>query len=77
MAKLLDFQTPTGQSGNLLNPKSWLSMILGVVVFLITLALGSKLFSTVEKRTGHDFVIPNPIDNPVPVQRDPYAWSTP
>lgn len=78
MAKILDFTTPTGQKGNLLNVGSWLQMVIGVVVFLITLALGSKLFSTVETKTGYDFQIPNPVD-PVaaPAARDPYAWQTP
>lgn len=40
MAKLTEFTTPTGAKGNLFSPSSWVSLIIGTVVFLLTFALG-------------------------------------
>lgn len=47
MAKLLDFETPTGQKGNVLNPMSWVPLVLGTVVLLATFSMGEKLGSIV------------------------------
>lgn len=50
--KITDFETPTGQRGNILNPMSWWSMVLGVIVFLATLSLGQKLGASLGAKTG-------------------------
>lgn len=42
MAKLGDFKTPTGGSGNVLNPMDWLAYIVGAVVLIITFAMGQN-----------------------------------
>ena len=42
MAKLGDFKTPTGASGNLLNPMDWVAFILGAMVLIITFAMGQN-----------------------------------
>jgi hypothetical protein len=41
--KLTEFKTPTGQSGNILDPSSWWGLILGTVVLLATFTMGQKL----------------------------------
>lgn len=45
--KLTDFKTPTGATGNLLDPTSWLQLIIGAAVLLITFAMGQNLASKV------------------------------
>jgi hypothetical protein len=52
MAKLTDFQTPTGATGNLLNPTSWLSLIMGTVVLLITFSVGQNVANKLNGRGG-------------------------
>jgi hypothetical protein len=42
MAKLGEFKTPTGGSGNVLNPMDWLAYIVGAVVLIITFAMGQN-----------------------------------
>lgn len=65
--KLTNFKTPTGQSGNILNPSDWLSMVLGVMVLLITFAMGQKFTSMVgEKASFVDTSIEKPYDDPQP-----------
>lgn len=67
MAKLTNFKTPTGQTGNILNPKDWFSMVLGVMVLLITFALGQKFTSVVgEKASFVDTSIEKPYNDPQP-----------
>jgi hypothetical protein len=43
MAKLGDYKTPTGASGNILNPMDWLSLIMGAFVLIIAFAMGQNL----------------------------------
>lgn len=45
MAKLGDFKTPTGASGNILNPMDWLAFIVGAMVLIITFAMGQNFAS--------------------------------
>lgn len=50
MAKLTDFKTPTGATGNLLSPSSWLQLIVGSAVLIITFAMGQNLANKVGGR---------------------------
>lgn len=70
MAKLTDFQTPTGAKGNLLDPSSWLALILGSAVLLITFAMGQNVASKISGRVPMlDSTIEKPyVDRPAPVQ---------
>lgn len=55
MANLKDFtkfQTPTGQTGNLLNPASWIQGILGVVALLAFLGIGQRIAKRIESASG-------------------------
>ena len=47
--KLTEFVTPTGTKGNLLSVSSWLSLIIGAVVFLIVLATGQEIVRRIPK----------------------------
>jgi hypothetical protein len=42
VAKLGDFKTPTGASGNIFRISDWFALILGSVVLLITFAMGQN-----------------------------------
>lgn len=42
MAKLGEFKTPTGGSGNVLNPMDWVAYIIGAMVLIITFAMGQN-----------------------------------
>lgn len=44
MAKLTEFQTPTGQRGNLMKPMSLIPMIVGTVVMAAVVTVGMKLY---------------------------------
>lgn len=52
MAKLTDFKTPTGASGNLLNPMDWLPLIFGTVVLFITFAAGQNIAGKLNGKGG-------------------------
>ena len=68
MAKLGDFKTPTGASGNLLNPMDWLSFILGAVVLIITFAMGQNFANKLGgKIPGLDSTIEQPWKSDIPV----------
>jgi hypothetical protein len=43
LASILDFETPTGQKGNVLKPMSWVPLILGSLVLLTTFSAAQKL----------------------------------
>lgn len=43
MAKLGDFKTPTGATGNVFSFGSWLELIIGAAIMFITIATGQKL----------------------------------
>jgi hypothetical protein len=64
VAKLGDFKTPTGGSGNVLNPMDWLAYIIGAVVLIITFAIGQNLAN----KAGSKLPIDTQVDQP---------WSTP
>jgi hypothetical protein len=50
MAKLTDFQTPTGAKGNILHPSDWLSLIVGSAVLFLTVGVGQHLANKVGSR---------------------------
>lgn len=61
MAKLGDFKTPTGGSGNILNPMDWVGYILGAVVLIITFAVGQNVANKMgNKIPGVDSQIEQP-----------------
>lgn len=67
MAKLTDFKTPTGQSGNILSVSSWSQMILGSAVLFMTVAIGQNLVGKVGSRTPFlDTQIDKPWNDPQP-----------
>lgn len=71
VAKLTNFTTPTGQKGNILDPKDWMSMILGVMVLLVTFALGQKFTGVLgEKASFVDTSIEKPYDDPQPQKEE-------
>lgn len=68
MAKLTDFKTPTGATGNLLQPSSWLQLIIGSAVLLITFAMGQNLANKVGGKVPFiDSQIEKPYVTPQPV----------
>lgn len=68
MAKLTDFKTPTGGSGNILNPSDWLNFILGAVVLIITFAVGQNIANKIGgKVPGVDATIEQPWKSQVQV----------
>jgi hypothetical protein len=68
VAKLTDFKTPTGTSGNLLNPMDWLQLILGVVVLLATFGIGQNIANKINGKGPFDTEIEQPWKSPTPVQ---------
>jgi hypothetical protein len=61
MAKLGDFKTPTGASGNILNPMDWLAFIVGAMVLIITFAMGQNFAQKLgAKIPGVDSTIEQP-----------------
>lgn len=71
IANILDFTMPTGAKGNMLSVKSWLSLILGSFMLLITFALGQSLKNMFAKKfTGIDTNIESIIKDPVTAQVD-------
>jgi hypothetical protein len=65
VAKLTDFKTPTGTSGNLLNPMDWLQLILGVVVLLATFGIGQNIANKINGKGPFDTEIEQPWKSPV------------
>lgn len=47
MAKLGNFKTPTGATGNIFSLGSWAELILGAMVLLLTFATGQKLVQSI------------------------------
>lgn len=68
MAKLGDFKTPTGGSGNVLNPMDWVAYIMGAVVLIITFAVGQNFANKLGGKLPVDTQIDQPWKNPQPVQ---------
>lgn len=71
MAKLGDFKTPTGATGNILNPMDWVGLIIGAFVLIIAFAMGQNLAtkagskipgidSTIDPITTSKIVFENP-----------------
>lgn len=50
--KLTKFQTPTGQTGDILNISDWTKMVLGGVVLLSSLSLAQRLGGMLGGRTA-------------------------
>lgn len=66
------FETPTGQKGNIFSPKSWLSGILGAAVLFFFLAIGQNIAKTVSSRVPQmDSQLDQPWNNPAPVSNRP------
>lgn len=42
MAKITDFETPMGTKGNILKPGTWIPLILGSLVLLVTFSAAEK-----------------------------------
>jgi hypothetical protein len=70
MAKLGEFQTPTGAKGNILNPGDWLGLIVGAVVLIITFAVGQNLAGKVGSRLPIDTQVDQPWTSPIPVVKN-------
>lgn len=67
MAKLTDFETPTGVKGNLLNPTDLLKMVLGGFVMIFTFAAAQNLAGKVSSRVpAIDTTIEKPYRDPQP-----------
>lgn len=65
--KLGQFQTPTGAKGNVFDPTSWLSLIVGAIVLIITFALGQNLANKIGTSVpGIDGQIDRPWSRPEP-----------
>lgn len=64
MAKLTDFKTPMGASGNLLSPTSWIQLIIGAFVFLLTFAIGQNLLQKAGSKLPIDTQIDPLINRP-------------
>jgi hypothetical protein len=70
LAKLGDFKTPTGVSGNILNPMDLISVILGAFVLIIAFATGQKLANGVGSKIPLvDSGIEQPWSSPQPVMQ--------
>lgn len=65
MAKLTDFQTPTGAKGNILDPSSWISLILGSLVLIVTFALGQNVVQKLGSKVPFDTTIDPLVKTPV------------
>lgn len=70
MAKLGDFKTPTGGTGNVLNPMDWLAYIVGAVVLIITFAVGQNFANKLGGRLPVDTQIDQPWTSPQPVSKE-------
>lgn len=69
MAKLGEFQTPTGAKGSIFNVSDWFSLILGAVVLLITFALGQNFTQKLGSKLPVDTTVDQPWkSNPVILQ---------
>lgn len=65
MAKLGEFKTPTGGSGNVLNPMDWVAYIIGAMVLIITFAMGQNFANKLGGRIpGVDSSIEQPWSSP-------------
>lgn len=58
-ANILNFETPTGQKGNLLHPGSWIPLIIGTFVLLFTFSVGQKLGNVVHSKLPAVNTTPN------------------
>lgn len=73
MAKLGDFKTPTGASGNLFDISSWIGLIVGTVVLFITFGVGQRFAQGLNGKMGLDTNIEQPWQTAIP----PMANKTP
>lgn len=68
MAKLGDFKTPTGSSGNVFDLGSWLALIVGTIVLFITFGMGQKVAQGLNGKLGLDTNIEQPWQTPMAQQ---------
>jgi hypothetical protein len=67
VAKLGNFQTPTGAKGNVFDVSSWFSLIVGAIVLILTFALGQNLANRIGASVpGVDSSIDRPWSQPQP-----------
>lgn len=67
MAKLTDFQTPTGAKGNLFDITSWTSLILGTVMLFVTLGIGQNVARKLDGKGPLDTSVEYPFSTGAPV----------
>jgi hypothetical protein len=66
VAKLGDFKTPTGQSGNIMSISSWMQGILGAMFFIIAFAIGQSVTAKLGGKVPYvDTTIDKPWKDPV------------
>lgn len=66
MAKLTDFETPTGAKGNLLNPMDLMKLVLGGVVFIFAFATAQNVAGKISGKASFiDTTIEKPYRDPV------------
>ena len=65
MAKLGNFQTPTGASGNVFNPGDWLGLIMGAIVLIVTFAAGQNLAGKLGSKLPIDTTVDQPWQSPI------------
>lgn len=70
MAKLGNFEAPTGAKGNVFDIGDWGSMILGTFMLLVTFGIGEHFYSKVSGRVPGSS-ISNPFPAQVPVSNTP------
>lgn len=70
MAKLGNFESPSGAKGNVFDIGDWGSMILGAFMLLFTFGIGEHFYQKVTGRV-HSAQITNPFPAPTPVSTTP------
>ncbi|MDP4170146.1 MAG: hypothetical protein Q8906_06005 [Bacillota bacterium] len=71
MAKLGNFEAPTGSKGNIFNVGDWGSMILGSFMLLFTFGIGQAFFQKVTGKYVHSAQIEQPWTTPTPIAATP------
>lgn len=70
MAKLGNFEAPTGAKGNIFDVGDWGSMILGSVVLLVTFGIGEHFASKITGKVPGT-QITQPWQTPAPISNAP------
>jgi hypothetical protein len=71
LAKLGNFESPTGAKGNITNVGDWGSMILGSFMLLITFGIGQAFAQKVTGKALHSAQIEQPWSTPTPIAATP------